>query len=233
MSILTSPSSVLPAAFYSYIPHLSISPSPYLPYLTIPFLLYAFSGSKDDKKAKGFAYVELASNTDDIEAIIAGMKNTEIMGRKIRTDHSVDPSSNMALISEQETSQVTNTNKEHNDDEIRSPRSTQKDTPRRNHIDYRGDSNKEKEEKRDRRINHVAATLFIGNLSYQTTEGDLRDMLGNFLGSYDNIIRINIATDRETGQSRGFAHVDFTVEADARRVFEEMHDLLRNTLTSD
>ena len=200
-----------------------------IPLLSSTFHCCAFSGSKDDKKAKGFAYVELASNTDDVEAVIAGMKNTEIMGRKIRTDHSVDPSSNMALINEQGTSQVTRLNKEHNDDKIRSPRSTQKDTPRRNHIDYRDSSNEVEEEKegekRDtRRSNHAAATLFIGNLSYQTTEGDLRDMLGNFLGSYDSIIRVNIAIDRETGQSRGFAHVDFTTEADARRVFEEMHD---------
>jgi RNA recognition motif-containing protein len=47
--------------------------------------------------------------------------------------------------------------------------------------------------------------LFIGNLSYDTTEAELREALAD----YEPILEIRRPHDRETGQPRGFAFVTF------------------------
>jgi cold-inducible RNA-binding protein len=52
--------------------------------------------------------------------------------------------------------------------------------------------------------------LFVGNLSYSTTQDDLHSAFN----TYGAVERVNIVTDRETGQPRGFAFVEMT-EADA------------------
>lgn len=52
--------------------------------------------------------------------------------------------------------------------------------------------------------------IFVGNLSYQTTQDDLYSAFAAFGG----VERVNVVTDRETGQPRGFAFVEMT-EADA------------------
>jgi cold-inducible RNA-binding protein len=48
--------------------------------------------------------------------------------------------------------------------------------------------------------------IFVGNLSYQVTQADLQ----NAFGAYGNVERINVVTDRETGQPRGFAFVEMS-----------------------
>jgi len=55
--------------------------------------------------------------------------------------------------------------------------------------------------------------LFVGNLSFQTTESDLRDLFAP-LGQ---ITRVHIAMDRETGRSRGFAFVEMPNDEEAKR----------------
>ncbi len=52
--------------------------------------------------------------------------------------------------------------------------------------------------------------IFVGNLSYQATQADLQ---GAF-AQYGNVERVNVVTDRETGQPRGFAFVEMS-DADA------------------
>ena len=52
--------------------------------------------------------------------------------------------------------------------------------------------------------------IFVGNLSYQTTQDDLQSAFS----AYGGVERVNIVTDRDTGQSRGFAFVEMT-DADA------------------
>jgi cold-inducible RNA-binding protein len=52
--------------------------------------------------------------------------------------------------------------------------------------------------------------IFVGNLSYQTTQDDLHSAFA----SYGGVERVSIVTDRETGQPRGFAFVEMT-ERDA------------------
>jgi len=46
--------------------------------------------------------------------------------------------------------------------------------------------------------------LFVGNLSYQTTEDELADLFSQ-VGDVESA---SIVTDRETGRSRGFAFVE-------------------------
>jgi len=53
--------------------------------------------------------------------------------------------------------------------------------------------------------------VFVGNMSFQTTEGDLRGMFE----PYGEITRVNVITDRDTGQARGFAFVEMTNDAEA------------------
>jgi RNA recognition motif-containing protein len=47
------------------------------------------------------------------------------------------------------------------------------------------------------------ARLYIGNLSWQTTEAELRD----YFAGFGQVESADIITDRESGRSRGFAFV--------------------------
>src|SRR6266478_691324 len=55
--------------------------------------------------------------------------------------------------------------------------------------------------------------LFVGNMSFQTTEGDLRTLFEPF----GQITRVHIAMDRETGRARGFAFVEMANDAEAAK----------------
>ena len=61
--------------------------------------------------------------------------------------------------------------------------------------------------------------LFVGNLSFQTTEGDLRTMFAAF----GQVSRVHIATDRETGQARGFAFVEMANDAEATKAMTDLN----------
>jgi len=52
--------------------------------------------------------------------------------------------------------------------------------------------------------------IFVGNLSFGTTENTVRSMFE----SYGTVDRVNIVTDRETGQARGFAFVEMSSDAE-------------------
>jgi cold-inducible RNA-binding protein len=61
--------------------------------------------------------------------------------------------------------------------------------------------------------------LFVGNLSFQTTEGDLRTMFAAF----GQVTRVHIATDRETGQARGFAFIEMPNDAEATKAMTDLN----------
>jgi RNA recognition motif-containing protein len=53
--------------------------------------------------------------------------------------------------------------------------------------------------------------IFVGNLSFGTSEVELRSMFE----SYGTVERASIVTDRDSGQPRGFAFVEMTNDAEA------------------
>lgn len=55
--------------------------------------------------------------------------------------------------------------------------------------------------------------LFVGNMSFQTTEADLTALFQPF----GQVGRVHIATDRETGRARGFAFVEMPNDAEAAK----------------
>jgi len=48
--------------------------------------------------------------------------------------------------------------------------------------------------------------IYVGNLSFRSSEDDLRDVFSEF----GEVESVKIITDRETGRSRGFAFVEMT-----------------------
>ncbi len=46
--------------------------------------------------------------------------------------------------------------------------------------------------------------LYVGNLSFSTTEDELRTVFEN----HGSVASVNVITDRETGRARGFAFVE-------------------------
>ena len=52
--------------------------------------------------------------------------------------------------------------------------------------------------------------IFVGNLSFGTTEQDIRSLFE----AYGSVDRVNIVTDRDSGQSRGFAFVEMANDAE-------------------
>jgi len=53
--------------------------------------------------------------------------------------------------------------------------------------------------------------VFVGNMSFQTTEAELRALFEPF----GQVTRVHIAMDRETGRARGFAFVEMPNDAEA------------------
>jgi RNA recognition motif-containing protein len=60
--------------------------------------------------------------------------------------------------------------------------------------------------------------LYVGNLSFHTTEDGIRDA---FVGCGD-VGEVKIITDRETGRSRGFGFVTMADEKGARTAISKM-----------
>ena len=55
--------------------------------------------------------------------------------------------------------------------------------------------------------------LYVGNLSFETSEEDLRTLFAQ-AGAVASVALIK---DRDTGRSRGFAFVEMTTQADAQK----------------
>src|SRR3990167_3090654 len=61
--------------------------------------------------------------------------------------------------------------------------------------------------------------LFVGNISFQTTESDLRSMFEPF----GEITRIQLMTDRDTGRARGFGFVDMANDEEAAKAISALN----------
>jgi RNA recognition motif-containing protein len=72
-----------------------------------------------------------------------------------------------------------------------------------------------------RRLENMAGTrLYVGNLSFNTTERSLRSA---FEQDGRKVVDLKIVTDRETGQPRGFAFVELADEAQADAAINAMN----------
>jgi cold-inducible RNA-binding protein len=65
----------------------------------------------------------------------------------------------------------------------------------------------------------LAVRLFVGNLSYSTTEADLR----TYFGSVAPPSQVVLPVDRETGRPRGFAFVEFAERAHAEEAIQRFN----------
>jgi RNA recognition motif-containing protein len=59
----------------------------------------------------------------------------------------------------------------------------------------------------------MATKLYVGNLSYQTTDQQLHDLFSEA----GNVTSAQVVTDRYTGQSRGFGFVEMASEDEAQQ----------------
>ena len=60
--------------------------------------------------------------------------------------------------------------------------------------------------------NRIKMKLFIGSLSYNVTEGDLR----HALEAFGQVTSVSIVKDQESGRSKGFGFVEMPVQSDAQ-----------------
>ena len=61
--------------------------------------------------------------------------------------------------------------------------------------------------------------IFVGNLNFGATEAAVRSLFE----AYGTVERVNIITDRDTGQPRGFGFVEMSANADADRAIAELN----------
>src|SRR5271167_1017742 len=61
--------------------------------------------------------------------------------------------------------------------------------------------------------------IFVGNLSYQTNQDELHAAFAQ----YGAVERVNIVTDRDTGQPRGFAFVEMTDRHEAETAIQQLN----------
>ena len=60
--------------------------------------------------------------------------------------------------------------------------------------------------------------LYVGNLSYNTTELELRDIFAEV----GTVADAKVMTDRETGRPRGFAFVEMSTDQEAKQAIEQL-----------
>jgi cold-inducible RNA-binding protein len=61
--------------------------------------------------------------------------------------------------------------------------------------------------------------IFVGNLSFGTTEDAVRSMFE----AYGAVDRVSIVTDRDTGQAKGFGFVEMTNNTEGDRAISELN----------
>lgn len=63
---------------------------------------------------------------------------------------------------------------------------------------------------------------YVGNLSYNTTDADLQELFGGA----GKVRSVEIIRDRETGQSKGFAFVEYETDAETQKAVTQFNGYL-------
>ena len=61
--------------------------------------------------------------------------------------------------------------------------------------------------------------IFVGNLSFGATEDGLRSMFE----AYGTVDRVNVVTDRDSGQARGFAFVEMSNDGEGEKAIASLN----------
>jgi cold-inducible RNA-binding protein len=65
----------------------------------------------------------------------------------------------------------------------------------------------------------MSTKLFVGNLSFNTTENDLQEAFA----AHGQVVEANLMMDRMTGRSRGFAFVTYSTPEEAQKAIAAMN----------
>src|SRR5512140_561667 len=65
----------------------------------------------------------------------------------------------------------------------------------------------------------MSAKLFVGNLSFDTTENDLQDAFA----AHGTVVEANLMMDRSTGRPRGFGFVTMSTPEEAQKAIDALN----------
>ncbi len=65
----------------------------------------------------------------------------------------------------------------------------------------------------------MSQKLFVGNLSYNTTENDLQDAFA----AHGTVLEANLMMDRATGRPRGFGFVTMSTPEEAQKAIDALN----------
>ena len=65
----------------------------------------------------------------------------------------------------------------------------------------------------------MSTKLFVGNLSFNTTENDIQDAFA----AHGTVVEATLMMDRMSGRSRGFAFVTMSTPEEAQKAIEAMN----------
>ena len=65
----------------------------------------------------------------------------------------------------------------------------------------------------------MSTKLFVGNLSFNTTENDLQDAFA----AHGTVVEANLMVDRASGRPRGFAFVTMSSAEEAQRAIDALN----------
>lgn len=71
----------------------------------------------------------------------------------------------------------------------------------------------------------MESKLYVGNLSYTTTEDELRSLFSQA----GTVASVAIIKDRDTGRSKGFAFVEMSSQEEAQEAIRKFHGMTVNT----
>ena len=68
----------------------------------------------------------------------------------------------------------------------------------------------------------MGTRIYVGNLPYSADNAQLSQMFS----AYGDVVDVRVITDRDSGQSKGFAFVEMSTEESARRAIAELNEAM-------